>query len=112
MSKQRDQEKASFWRAAIDLHGGSGMSVKRFCQSEGLKAHLFYRWRKVLGLSPVQRHLKPASSDSGEIESPSFVPIHLKSPAPSIEVSLPNGVQLKCYDADLPSLVHALLKAC
>ena len=107
MSKIRDEEKTVFWRAAIELYADSDKSVKDFCQTEGLKAHLFYRWRKVLGLSPVDKRSKA----SGE-ESPSFVPIHLKSQIPSIEVRLPNGIEFKCCGADLSFLVRVLSESC
>jgi len=112
MTRDHHKDQASFWRAAIELHGRSGVPIKHFCASEGLQEHLFYRWRKKLGLSPVDRRSSDATAPASDSEPASFVPVRLKSEVASIEVSLPNGVQIKCADADLSTLLRALSEAC
>jgi transposase-like protein len=36
------------WRERIAEQEGSGVSVRRFCQTRGIGEHLFYYWRKRL----------------------------------------------------------------
>jgi len=140
------QEQSAFWRAAIELHEHSGQSIRGFCRAEGLKEHLFYRWRKQLGLSPTLERSRlvqpPGSSERpataplpGAIESSakdasalpsSFVPIKVQPPASpplpevssthssthSVQIRLPNGIELAVAGADLPTLLCDLLQAC
>ena len=130
------QEQAAFWRAAIELHEHSGQSIRGFCRAEGLKEHLFYRWRKQLGLSPTRERSRRAQppaipepptaaqfssaippSAKGASTSPStFVPIKVHSLEHSstypIQVRLPNGVELTVCGTDLPRLLSDLLQAC
>ena len=45
---KRDMGKEQFWRKAIAEARSSGQSVPEFCRQRGLKAHLFYFWRREL----------------------------------------------------------------
>ena len=47
---KRDAGKEKFWREAIAAAGGSGQSVREFCEQRGLKANQFYGWRRELRL--------------------------------------------------------------
>jgi len=40
--------KAAEWAERIAAQGRSGISVKQFCQEQGLTDHSFYAWRKRL----------------------------------------------------------------
>jgi len=126
------QEQAAFWHAAIELQQHSGQSIRQFCQVEGLKEPVFYRWRKQLGLRPVD--LASVKSESLHVCKPSqisippssFVPLHVHPSPPEvspehcsshcIEIRLPNGITLIISGAregaDLPTLLSDLLRAC
>jgi transposase-like protein len=61
---QRDGEKERFWRGVLSQYALSGLSVRAFCQGEGLAASQFYRWRRTIGLR-----------DGVVAKPPSFVPV-------------------------------------
>lgn len=46
--KQRSQCKEHFWRTVLTRWGGSGLSVRAFCQVQGLSEPSFYAWRRTL----------------------------------------------------------------
>jgi transposase-like protein len=47
-SKSRRVETREFWEEAIRLWAESGLSVREFCNREGLAEHTFYSWRREL----------------------------------------------------------------
>ena len=52
MTETNNEEKAASnkdqWRGRIAEQERSGVSVRRFCQTGGIREHLFYYWRKRL----------------------------------------------------------------
>jgi len=40
-------EREEFWRAAIQEHTGSGLSVRAFCIAQGLPIHSFHHWKRT-----------------------------------------------------------------
>jgi hypothetical protein len=42
---RRDPEKERFWRAVIERQQSSGMSIREFCESKGLKVIEHVRWK-------------------------------------------------------------------
>jgi transposase-like protein len=61
-SKSKRGETREFWEEAIRLWAESGLSVREFCNREGLAEHTFYSWR---------RELMPESPASEVIQEPS-----------------------------------------
>ncbi|MEI6972193.1 MAG: hypothetical protein WCL44_11850, partial [bacterium] len=51
---RRSGEKENLWRALMQEHGGSGKSVRKFCEEKGLNENLFYGWR-LRPAAPVLR---------------------------------------------------------
>ena len=47
-SKSKRVETREFWEAAIRLWAESHLSVREFCDREGLTEHTFYSWRRAL----------------------------------------------------------------
>lgn len=37
-----------FWQRVLEAHSASGLTVRRFCENEGLAVWRFYYWRKKL----------------------------------------------------------------
>lgn len=64
-----------FWQMAIETWQSSGLSVRQFCQQEGLSAPSFYAWRKKL-----------AKADAPQADKNDVGP-----PEPFIQVSLPTA---------------------
>jgi hypothetical protein len=88
MSNGRVRRTEIEWREILTRWKKSGLSPVEFCKKEALRLTSFHRWQERLGveLAPVQ-----------------FVPVTPRAEAPAVrtagswtlEVSLPNGVQLR-----------------
>ena len=69
----RSEERRTYWQAAVELYRESGLSVRQFCQQEGLAESAFYYWRRELS----QRYEPPRQQSP-----PQFVPVELSEPQP------------------------------
>ena len=70
---------ASQWRSWIEDCQGSDLTVAQFCESIGVSANSYYRWRQRLQNEPIDSN--PATVE--------FVPIAVS--AEQIEIELPGG---------------------
>ena len=46
MPRRMDSSREAFWRKVLARQRGSGLSVKGFCQQEGLAVASFYYWKR------------------------------------------------------------------
>ena len=100
--RRRDPAKEKLWRATIRRHQESGLSVRDFCEREGLKDGNFTRWRRELDRrdrekTPEQPKLATKASTGLQV-SPVFLPVQVvdadrlpSRPAPPIEIVLDGG---------------------
>ena len=68
-SKSKRGETREFWEAAIRLWAESHLSVREFCDREGLAEHTFYSWRRALlpeNRAPEVRQ-EPTATDDGAV---------------------------------------------
>lgn len=73
------------WQALLDEQPRSGLSIQRFCQSEGITPSSFYSWRTKL-----RRGESSAADPLGAVESMADSPwIALTPPAAFGELSAP-----------------------
>jgi hypothetical protein len=72
--KNSSTRNRQFWQKSIETWQNSGMSIRKFCKSEGLQESTFYNWRKKLtdGQSQVNKQI-------------------LKNPSAFIKVALPRN---------------------
>ncbi|MEX0652485.1 MAG: transposase [Phycisphaeraceae bacterium] len=97
---RRQRRDASQWRALIEQHRDSGLSVRAFCQQHSLNEASFYAWRRRLRdqASPTPdasaRFVRLQPRDRGE--------------AGIIEVRFAGGTILKCSSDHLAALVRLL----
>ena len=65
IAKKPDTDQQQFWQMVLETFKSSGLSVRRFCQQEGLSEASFYSWRKRLAkvrkpdVSEEQTHPEP-----------------------------------------------------
>src|SRR3954468_5382118 len=100
--KRRDPAREKLWRRTIREQERSGLAVRAFCQSEGLKVCNFLWWRRELN----RRDREPAaslpnSSTKAPAQPPAahvFLPVRVVDaefapprPAPPIEIVLTGG---------------------
>lgn len=73
-AEKANTDQRQFWRMVLETFTSSHLSVRQFCQQEGLSEASFYFWRKRL--------TKPLTSniDKEEVQ-----------PEPFIQVSMPNA---------------------
>lgn len=68
-SKSKQSETREFWEEAIRLWNDSGLSVREFCDREGLSEHTFYSRRRELppeiATSEISQESPPASGGEG-----------------------------------------------
>ncbi|QDU89503.1 hypothetical protein Pla175_28950 [Pirellulimonas nuda] len=100
--QQRSAEKESFWRLAFEEFGSSGLSVRAFCEREGISTASFYAWR---------RSLQQLDSEPARVE---LIPVDVVEPpgglsADRLELTTPGGFTLR-FPADIaPRQLGAVL---
>jgi transposase len=104
--RRRDPAKEKIWRATIRRHQESGLSVRDFCEREGLKDGNFLRWRRELDRRDREKtpdHPKMAIKEPTEPRgSPVLLPVQVvdadrlpSRPAPPIEIVLDGGPMVR-----------------
>ena len=98
--KRRDPAREKFWRRTIRDQQRSGLSVRDFCQRQGLKDWTFRWWRQEL----ARRDQVPSMATAGERAeaAPAFLPVRVVDleavsprPVPPIEILLPTGMVVR-----------------
>lgn len=103
------EEERRFWQMVIETFQTSNLSVKQFCQKEGIAEWSFYHWRKKL------RHLSSEDSlDEKIIAPPSLVPsftqiAHVSLESPSMRIEFPSGICLQISNGCTKQLLHDAL---
>src|SRR5512135_1626297 len=99
---RRDPAKEKLWRRIIRRHQDSGLSVRAFCEREGLKDFNFLRWRRELSRRDREKSTAILNSSAKESTAPSplsvFLPVRVVDvgveqarPTMPIEILLPDG---------------------
>jgi hypothetical protein len=85
-NRRRNPVKEQFWRQVLTRRRGSGLSVRAFCEREGVSEASFYMWRREL-----------AHRDrSGIKASAAFVPVRVVAEtSTAIEIALPCGIAVR-----------------
>ena len=117
---RRSVEKEAFWRRVLDRQRRSGLSVRGFCQGEGVSEGSFYAWRRELlkrdAATPdvadnrdTGGRLVPVAVISGsEASSPSR---SVTQRASLLEIITPAGLTLRFDDRTRPETIAALVDA-
>jgi len=63
-----NKERRQFWQMVIETWQDSGLSVSKFCKTEGLSEGTFYNWRKRLSVRHSQQNKQTDPSPSAFIE--------------------------------------------
>lgn len=90
MARQNGEEKRAFWRLVVQMQEESGLSVRKFCEQEGLGQASFFAWRRKFRAEGAER------CEHGD-ESVRLVPVKLleeKGPS-AVEVVSPCGLVLR-----------------
>lgn len=102
MAKRRSGEREVYWREQVQRHAASGLSVRQFCQENGLSEPSFYAWRRTL----AERHQPAPASE--------FLPVmlapHIASSSSRITLELRGGRLLHLPETIATERLVALLR--
>ena len=106
MSKveKSDTDQRQFWQMVLETFKSSGLSVRQFCQQEGLSEASFYAWRKKL----IKTQLPVIKKE--EVKPEPFIQVSIPSGPPvSLELALASGHTLRIPSGmDRTTLTHVL----
>jgi transposase len=119
VGKPRDPVKEQFWRRTIDDHARCGLSVRAYCQREGLELWNFHGWRREL----ARRDAEIVSARTGRRSSPftepahglAFLPVRVVQDADpiaataTIEIVMPAGPTVRVMRGFDPIALDAVL---
>jgi len=119
MAKKRSEEKRRYWGAVLERQARSGLSIAKFCRSEGVSEPSFYWWKRALGggkaktKRPGRSGARRAAGRTSEA-SPRFVPVRIteeRCPG-TIQVMWPNGLSVQipaeCNPAEVQAVLHVV----
>jgi transposase len=100
--RRRDPAKEKLWRTIIRRRQESGLSVRDFCEREGLKDANFHRWQRELDRRDREKTPESPKLATKEPTEPRVPPVFLpvqvidadrlpSRPAPPIEIVLDGG---------------------
>lgn len=96
MAGKKSAERESLWREIFKRQTESGLSVRKFCSSEGVSEPSFYAWRKKLsvadngGAQPRTGARRKDPCDNGRL----FVPLQVLDAAGTLEIVHPLGYRI------------------
>jgi transposase-like protein len=107
MVTKKNLQKESYWRGMISRQENSGLSIREFCDQQGISVASMYGWRKELKKrSPIAsgdststastRDRKPKPKVTEAVApSTDFISIQLEQLRPALELLHPRGYQLR-----------------
>ena len=110
---QRNPAKEQFWRQALARQRASGLSIRAFCERDGLSEASYYQWRRELTRRDRPRHQAPRPRRA-------FVPVRIIPDADTrptrgmIEIVLAGGRRIRVGEGFAPQTlaeVVAVLEA-
>src|SRR5262249_51284340 len=97
MQTTRRRQDAAVWSEILARYASSGLTVKAFCQNEGIRACNFYRWRSQLR-GTVGEKGPQKSTPIGSPSNADFIDLGAVSASSSrleVRVELGGGVVLR-----------------
>ena len=119
--RARDAKKEASWRRRLQKHSRSGLTVREFCEANGVTESSFHHWKRELarrdGQTPVGRSRQSGTGTKSpkRNRSPvaSLLPVAIGPPATwnvPLEVSLPGGVTVRVSASCDPDTFRMVLK--
>ncbi len=77
-------EREAYWRDVLERQAGSGLTVRDFCDFEGVSTASFYNWRRRF-------------ADDVQPNQPAFVPVSVAQPEtpPVLEIVFSDAVTIR-----------------
>jgi transposase len=105
-AKKTDTDQQQFWQMVLETFKSSGLSVRQFCQQEGLSEASFYSWRKRLSNSQKSGPSKEST------QADSFIQVSMPSAKSMVlELVLASGHKLHIPSDIDPAFLTGVLSA-
>lgn len=105
-AKKSDTDQRQFWQMVLETFKSSGLSVRQFCQQEGLTEASFYSWRKRLST-----HQKPDTPNE-PLQPEPFIQVSMPTAKPIVlELILASGHKLGIPSDIDPAFLTGVLSA-
>ena len=103
---RRSTEKEEFWRLALGEHQQSGLTIRAFCQREGLSEPSFFAWRKKIQNLKLTNGPAQTVSEVGKLVPVEIIDSPVNDP---LEIVTPGGFTLRCAPSVEPSRLGELI---
>ena len=108
MARKRSSEKQSQWQDLVERQADSGLSVRAFCEQEGVSENSLYFWRREL--PKRKRRKKQVARGRPETTAAfDFVPVQVSGRSASMELVHPLGYQIRIDGRVDPVMLRQLL---
>jgi len=114
---KRSAEKEEFWRLVIQEQRQSGLSVRTFCQAEGVSVPSFYAWRKKIEkrdaaqpCDAADEHTRLIPVDIVEADHDVAAEACSHGSPRGLEIVTPGGFTLRCGQSIQPRRLGDLLE--
>lgn len=97
MARKKSLEKELGWREILKRQAEGGLSVRKFCATEGISEPSFYAWRRKLqerssdAARPREPRRRVDESGNGRL----FVPLKLLEGSRTLEIIHPRGYRVQ-----------------
>lgn len=106
--RESSEKREVKWREAVACQAASGLTVREFCEQNGLREPSFYAWRRTLQERDAQRQ-------ANEATGPAFLPVKLAPPnalpAPGFALEFPSGRILRLPESLSIERLAAIVRA-
>ncbi len=82
--QRRNPDREAFWRTTISNRMQSGLSIRAFCEREGLSEPTYHYWRREL-----------KKRDAEKTAATSFLPVEVQLPSTPIEIVFSHGTTVR-----------------
>jgi len=101
------------WRELLERQAGSGLSIRRFCASEGISEPSFYTWRRRLrqGQDKEARCRPSRNREDNRNNVESFVALKLLDAVGTLEIVHPLGYRIQVSGDVDPVALRRVIEA-
>ena len=107
--QKTNNDQQQFWQMVLETFKSSELSIRQFCQQEGLTESAFYSWRKKLAASD-----ESTDDEQEDCQSQPFIQVSMPDKKPELlELVLVSGNTLRISSgADNKTLANVLSALC
>ena len=108
MARKRSAEKESQWQELLTRQAESGLSVRAFCEQEGISENSLYFWRRELP-KRKRRKSQVARKRSETTAALEFIPVRVNGHSANMELMHPLGYQIRFDGSVDPVMLRQVL---